>query len=59
MKIAIVFDKFPGPVGPRFIEIEDDAGKSIRLGEWRERPDGNVELSITDADLQALAAVRP
>jgi hypothetical protein len=43
----IVFDGFPAPDGPRFIELEDDAGRSINAGEWRERPDGLAELVLS------------
>jgi hypothetical protein len=25
---------------PDFVEIENDPGKSLEVGEWRERPDG-------------------
>lgn len=42
----IVFDDFPSPAGPRFIEVEDGAGNSISFGEWRPRSDGRVELVI-------------
>jgi hypothetical protein len=43
----IVFTGFPGPGNECvFVEVEDDAGKSIRAGEWRQRADGLVELHI-------------
>jgi hypothetical protein len=42
----LVFDGFPSPTGPRFIELEDDNGKSIEAGEWRARSDGNCELVL-------------
>jgi hypothetical protein len=29
-----------------FIEVENDAGKSIALGEWVQRPDGYVVLRV-------------
>ncbi len=44
--INIVFDGPPGPEGPRFIEVETDDGRSIRIGEWQERQDGNWVLRI-------------
>jgi hypothetical protein len=44
--VDIVFDGPPGPDGPRFIEVEDEAGKSIRYGEWVQRPDGYWALRI-------------
>ncbi len=37
--IDIVFDGPPSPEGPRFVEVEDDQGRGIRLGEWFKRPD--------------------
>ena len=44
--IHIVFDAFPGPDGCRFIEVENEHGKSIKVGEWVSRPDGLVALVI-------------
>ena len=44
--IHILFDGPPGPVAGRFVEVEDDTGKSISVGQWRERPDGFWELVI-------------
>lgn len=49
MGYHIVFDAFPGPDAPRFIEVENDAGESISVGEWRRRTDGMVELLIDQA----------
>lgn len=50
--IYVVFDGPPGPESGRFVECEDVDGKSISVGEWRERPDGLWELRIE-------AGVRP
>lgn len=44
--IHLVFDALPSPEGARFIEAEDETGKSIKVGEWVERPDGLVALVI-------------
>ena len=44
--IDIVFDGPPGPEGPRFVEVEDANGKSIRVGEWVQRVDGYWALRI-------------
>jgi hypothetical protein len=44
--INIIFDGPPGPEGPRFIEVETDDGRSIRVGEWQQRQDGNWGLRI-------------
>jgi hypothetical protein len=38
--IDIVFDGPPGPESGRFIEVEDGAGRGIRVGEWIDRGDG-------------------
>lgn len=44
--IDIVFDGLPDAEGPRFIEIEDQNGASIQIGEWVKRPDGYHALRI-------------
>ncbi|MFC4852771.1 hypothetical protein [Actinophytocola glycyrrhizae] len=44
--INIVFDGPPSHEGPRFVEVEDDAGRSIRVGEWVPRDDGYWALRI-------------
>jgi len=44
--ISIIFDGFPNPVGPRFIEVEDSDGKSISIGQWVSRDDGLTELRV-------------
>lgn len=60
--INIIFDGHPGPEGPRFVEIEDDNGKSVRIGDWSEhKPEGYEhegywQLRITLAELMELAA---
>lgn len=48
--LHIVFTGFPGPGNECvFVEVENDAGKSISAGEWKNRPDGLVELVIPAA----------
>jgi hypothetical protein len=32
--VYIVFTGPPGPEAPRFVEVEDDRGRSIQYGEW-------------------------
>ena len=54
--VDIVFDRPPGPEAPRFIEVEDAGGRSIRFGTWIERPDGTWALRITREELLHLAA---
>jgi hypothetical protein len=44
--IDIVFDAPPSPEGARLIEVEDDTGAGIDVGEWVERPDGYWVLRL-------------
>lgn len=44
--INIVFDGPPGPTAGRFVEVETDAGKSIKVGEWIDSGDGYWRLRI-------------
>jgi hypothetical protein len=37
--ILIIFDRPPGPEAPRFIEVENERGESVSVGEWIELPD--------------------
>ena len=46
--VDIVFDAPPGPTAGRFVEVEDENGASINLGEWIERDDGYWALRIPD-----------
>ena len=45
-EIHILFDGPPGPVAGRFVEVEAPEGRSIRVGEWREREDGYWALVL-------------
>lgn len=38
--IDIVFDGPPSHESGRFVEVEDETGRSIRYGHWIHRPDG-------------------
>jgi len=44
--IDVVFDAPPGPESGRFVEVEDPAGRSIRVGEWIDRGNGLWALRI-------------
>lgn len=44
--IDVVFDGPPAAESGRFVEVEDMAGASIRIGEWVERGDGFWALRI-------------
>lgn len=52
--INIIFDGPPDHHGPRFVEIENDKGESIRIGDWEPDPrpehEGYWRLRITLAD---------
>ena len=43
--MCIVFDGAPGPVGPRFVEVEVN-GASVSAGEWVHRADGFWQLVL-------------
>ena len=44
--INIVFDGPPAPNAGRFVEVENDEGQSIRIGEWVEGVNGYWSLRI-------------
>lgn len=44
--VDIVFDGPPSHESGRFVEVENEAGESIRFGKWIERPDGYWALRI-------------
>lgn len=45
--LHFVCTALPGPGGECvFVELEDDAGRSVYVGEWRHREDGLVELLV-------------
>jgi hypothetical protein len=39
-EVRMVFDAPPGRDMPTLVEIEDQSGRAIDIGEWRARPDG-------------------
>lgn len=45
--VDIVFDGPPGHESGRFVEVEDDTGRSICFARWVERDDGYWALRIT------------
>lgn len=45
-EVRMVFDAPPGRNMPTLVEIEDQSGRPIEVGEWRARPDGYWELVI-------------
>lgn len=46
--INIVFDGSPSHVSGRFVEVEDDDGHGLSVGEWIRCPDGMWALRITE-----------
>jgi hypothetical protein len=50
-KMHIVFDGPPGPVAGRFVEVENEDGASILVGEWVEMSDGCWHLVIPMVEL--------
>lgn len=51
--VDIVFDGSPENWAGRFVEVEDDTGASIRLGDWVVRPDGYWALRIDVREIRA------
>jgi hypothetical protein len=51
MFVDVVFDGPPGPVCGRFVEVENEHGRSVNIGEWVQRPDGYWALRISSDDL--------
>lgn len=45
-ELRVVFDAPPGRDMPTLVEIEDQSGRAIDIGQWRQRPDGYWELVI-------------
>lgn len=43
-EIHVVFDAPPGRDMPTLVEVEDENGRGIPVGEWRQRPDGYWEI---------------
>jgi len=54
--INIVFDGPPTHDGGRFVEVETDDGRSVRVGHWSERPDGYWALRIDDVRISSAEA---
>lgn len=52
-EIRVVFDAPPGRDMPTLVTVEDEYGRSITGGQWRERPDGYWELVFRTAPVLA------
>lgn len=61
--VVLVFDGPPGHQSGRFLEAEDENGRSIKVGEWRNRGDGTWELRLerptAPADHPTLPGMEP
>jgi len=44
--VHVIFDGPPSYESGRFVDIENDAGSPINIGDWFERPDGLWDLTI-------------
>ena len=51
MYIDILFDGPPSHESGRFVEVEDESGKSINIGDWIKRSDGLWALRINAIDI--------
>jgi hypothetical protein len=49
--LNFVLDGPPGPDMPRLVEVEDDDGRGITVGEWKGLRGDYWTLRITEADL--------
>ena len=56
MFVDIVFDGPPGPESGRFVEVENQLGRSVDVGEWVQRPEGYWSLRIGPSDITSLAS---
>ena len=52
--IDIVFDGPPAAESGRFVEVENPAGASVKVGEWIDRGDGLWALRISFASPEAI-----
>lgn len=48
-EIRVVFDAPPGRNMPTLVTVQDEFGRSVTAGEWRERSDGYWELVFRTA----------
>ena len=51
--INIIFDAPPSHESGRFVEVENDNGESIKIGEWIEQDGGFWALRITADQFKA------
>lgn len=52
--IDVVFDGPPSHESGRFVEVEDNSGRSVKIGEWIDRGNGLWALRIRDSDVSDL-----
>jgi len=51
--IVVLFDGPPGPTAGRFVEVEDHAGRPIRVGNWHQRPGTSYWELVIAPDFKA------
>lgn len=56
--VDVVFSGPPGPGCCRFVEVENQDGKSISYGRWLQRCDGYWVLRITDSSAPFISALK-
>ena len=49
--VNIIFDGPPSHESGRFVEVETDEGRSIKIGKWIEAPTGYWSLRIKAQDI--------
>ena len=50
--VDIVLDGPPEQGSGRLVEVEDNVGRSSKIGEWVQRPNGHWALRIRPEDFQ-------
>ena len=53
-EIRVVFDAPPGRNMPTLVTVEDEYGRCITGGKWRERPDGYWELVFQASPMSSI-----
>ena len=56
--IRIRFDGPPGPVAPRFVEVEDGQGRGVSVGSWEKDPE-STDWFLVLSEEAVLSAVDP
>ena len=57
--LYVIFDGPPSHESGRFVEVENERGESVKVGEWRRLPDGLWSLGPLYAPIAQTAYVEP